>query len=144
MLVVVKYWCNILDHNICLQNKKENLLLIRKTPNWNCCWRLRNCFTQFCFTSNELAWGVIRKVFRWKISHLVASLLTNRQQVVFALLAPSCPQVWNNLSTACWYYQTCSKVVPTSPIQSWCNNIVTTLWRQPCNILVISRLYQTC
>jgi hypothetical protein len=33
---------------------------------------------------------------------------------------------------------------PTSPIQSWYNNIVTTMFRQPCNILVISWLYQTC
>ena len=29
-------------------------------------------------------------------------------------------------------------------LQSWCNNIVTTLCCQPCNILVISWLYQTC
>jgi hypothetical protein len=36
------------------------------------------------------------------------------------------------------------QVAPTSPIQSWYNNIVTTLCRQPCNILVISWLYQTC
>jgi hypothetical protein len=34
-----------------------------------------------------------------KISHLVASLPTSRQQVVFALLIPSCQQVWNNLLT---------------------------------------------
>ena len=36
-----------------------------------------------------------------KISHLVASLPTNRQQVVFALLVPSCQQVWNKLLTIC-------------------------------------------
>jgi hypothetical protein len=36
-----------------------------------------------------------------KISHLVASLLTSRQQVVFALLVSSCQQVWNKLSTIC-------------------------------------------
>ena len=34
-----------------------------------------------------------------KISHLVASLPTSRQQVVFALLVPSCQQVWNKLLT---------------------------------------------
>ena len=33
--------------------------------------------------------------------HLVASLPTSRQQVVFALIVPSCKQVWNNLLTAC-------------------------------------------
>jgi hypothetical protein len=32
-----------------------------------------------------------------KISHLVASLPTSRQQVVFAMLVPSCQQVCNNL-----------------------------------------------
>jgi hypothetical protein len=36
-----------------------------------------------------------------KISHLVASLPTSRQQVVFALLVPSCQQVWNKLLTIC-------------------------------------------
>ena len=42
---------------------------------------------------------------RIKISHLVASLFTTCQQVVFALLVPSCQQVWNKLLT------TCNKVV---------------------------------
>ena len=32
-----------------------------------------------------------------KISQLVASLLTSRHQVVFALLVPSCQQVWINV-----------------------------------------------
>jgi hypothetical protein len=36
-----------------------------------------------------------------KISHLVTSLSTSRQQVVFALLVPSCQQVWNKLLTIC-------------------------------------------
>ena len=38
---------------------------------------------------------------RVKISHHVASLPTSRQQVVFALLVPSCQQVWNTLLTIC-------------------------------------------
>ena len=38
---------------------------------------------------------------RVKISHLVASLPTSRQQVVFALLVSSCQQVWNKLLTTC-------------------------------------------
>jgi hypothetical protein len=32
-----------------------------------------------------------------KISHLLTSLSTSRQQDVFALLVTSCQQVWNNL-----------------------------------------------
>ena len=36
-----------------------------------------------------------------KISHLVTSLSTSRQQVVFALLVTSCQQVWNKLLTIC-------------------------------------------
>jgi hypothetical protein len=35
------------------------------------------------------------------ILHLVTSLPTSRQQVVFALLVPSCQQVWNKLLTTC-------------------------------------------
>jgi hypothetical protein len=49
----------------------------------------------------------------------------------------------NSCKQPCTYYQSCCKVVPTSPIQSWYKNIVITLCRQPCNILVISWLYQT-
>jgi hypothetical protein len=36
-----------------------------------------------------------------KVSHLVASLPTGRQQVVFELLVPSCQQVWNELLKTC-------------------------------------------
>ena len=36
-----------------------------------------------------------------KISQVVASLQTSRQQVVFARLATSCQQVWNKLLTTC-------------------------------------------
>jgi hypothetical protein len=36
-----------------------------------------------------------------KISHLVTSLPTSRQQEVFALLVTSCQQVCNNLLTTC-------------------------------------------
>ena len=59
-------------------------------------------------------------------------------------LSTSLEQVVNNLQQPCWYYQTCYKVVPTRLLQSWYNNIATTLCCQPCNILVISWLYQTC
>jgi hypothetical protein len=78
-----------------------------------------------------------------KFSHLVASLPTSRQQVVFALLVTNCQQVWNKLLTTCNKLDGIirlvrCKVVPTSPIQWWYNNIVTTLCGEPCNILVIS------
>jgi hypothetical protein len=58
----------------------------------------------------------------------------------------ACPKLSTSLElvTTFWFYQTCCKIVPTSLIQSWNNNIVTTLCRQPCNILVISLLYRTC
>ena len=36
-----------------------------------------------------------------KISQLLASLQTSRQQVVFARLVTSCQQVWNKLLTTC-------------------------------------------
>jgi hypothetical protein len=70
---------------------------------------------------------------RVKVSHLVANLPTSRQQVVFALLG-SMEQAVNNLQQACWYYQTCCKVVPASPIQSLLKPCVVNL----VNILVIS------
>ena len=35
------------------------------------------------------------------ISHCVASLPTSHQQVLFALLVPSCQQIWNKLLTIC-------------------------------------------
>ena len=40
-------------------------------------------------------------LYTHKISQLVASLQTSRQQVVFARLVTSCQQVWNNLLTTC-------------------------------------------
>ena len=53
-----------------------------------------------------LRYGIVWYAVKWygthaKISHLVASLPTSRQQVVFALLVPSCQQIWNKLLTTC-------------------------------------------
>ena len=78
-----------------------------------------------------------------KISQLVASLQTSCEQVVFALLVTSCQQVWNKLLT------TCNKLVDivrlvTRLFQQGCYNHDITILLQPCNILVISWLYQTC
>jgi hypothetical protein len=81
-----------------------------------------------------------------KISYLVASL----EQIVKKLSSHCLSQVVNQLLTTCNNLVDIIRlnllygVVPTSPTQSWYNNIVTTLCRQPCNVLVISWLYQTC
>jgi hypothetical protein len=61
-------------------------------------------------------------------------------------LSSSMSQVVNNLQQPCWYHQTCCKVVPTSPIQSWYNNIVYKLLTA-CNkrvdiIRLVARLFQ--
>jgi hypothetical protein len=45
--------------------------------------------------------GKIVMINWWKISHLVASLPTSHQQVVFAMLVPSSQQIWNKLLTTC-------------------------------------------
>ena len=55
--------------------------------------------TQVCVRRNM--WIQRNSTTHAKISHLVASLPTSRQQVVFALLVPSCQQVWNKLLTTC-------------------------------------------
>jgi hypothetical protein len=54
-----------------------------------------NTLLQGCYKVDE---GKI-KTTHAKISHLVPSLPTSRKQVVFALLVPSCQQLWNDLLT---------------------------------------------
>ena len=60
----------------------------------------------------------------------------------------ACPNLFNKYATSCQQFVTTllilSDLLDGCSIQSWYNSIVTTLCRQPCNILVISRLYQTC
>jgi hypothetical protein len=73
-----------------------------------------------------------------KISHLVTSLSTGRQQMSSHCLS----QVVNKFGTSCEQFVRTllklsgllNKVVPTSPIQSWYSSIVTTLLSS--NILV--------
>ena len=79
---------------------------------------------------------------RVKISQLVASLQTSRQQVVFARLVTSCQQVWNKLLTTCNNLVDIIRLV-TRLSQQGCYNHDTTILLQPCvvnlvNILVIS------
>jgi hypothetical protein len=48
---------------------------------------------------NNVSWfaHLWKTLLRTTHAHLVTSLSTSRQQVVFALLVTSCQQVWNNL-----------------------------------------------
>jgi hypothetical protein len=83
-----------------------------------------------------------------KISHLATSLPTSRQQDVFALLVPSCQQVWNNLLTTCnnlveiirlvarLFWQVCYMLDITRLLQPCVDNLVTSLLYHGCNKLV--------
>ena len=79
-----------------------------------------------------------------KISQLVASLQTSRQQVVFARLVTSCQQVWNKLLTTCNNLVNIIRLV-TSLLQQGCYNHDTTILVQPCVVnLVTFLLYHDC
>jgi hypothetical protein len=79
-----------------------------------------------------------------KISHLVASLLTSRQQVVFALLVPTCQQVWNKLLTTCNNLVDIIRLVAMLFQQVRCSLDITIL-SQPCVVnLVTFLLYHDC
>ena len=78
-----------------------------------------------------------------KISQLVASLQTSRQQVVFARLVTSCQQVWNKLLTTCNNLVDIIRLV-TRLFQQGCYNHDITILLQPCVVnLVTFLLYQT-
>jgi hypothetical protein len=74
---------------------------------------------------------------RVQISHLVASLPTSRQQVVFALLVPSCQQIWNKLLTTCNKLDGIIRLVARLFQQVRYIHDITILL-QPCDILAIS------
>ena len=79
-----------------------------------------------------------------KISQLVASLQTNRQQVVFARLVTSCQQVWNKLLTTCNNLVDIIRLV-TRLFQQGCYNHDITILLQPCVVnLVTFSLYHDC
>ena len=79
-----------------------------------------------------------------KISHLVASLPTSRQQVVFAILVPSCQQVWNKLLTTCNNLVDIIRLVARLFQQVRCSHDITILL-QPCALnLVPFLLYHDC
>ena len=79
-----------------------------------------------------------------KISQLVASLQTSRQQVVFPRLVTSCQQVWNKLLTTCNNLVNIIRLV-TRLFQQGCYNHDTTILVQPCVVnLVTFLLYHDC
>ena len=79
-----------------------------------------------------------------KISQLVASLQTSRQQIVFAWLVTSCRQVGNKLLTACNYLVDIVILV-TGLFQQGCYNHDITILLQPCVVnLVTFLLYHDC
>ena len=79
-----------------------------------------------------------------KISQLVASLQTSRQQVVFARLVTSCQQVWNKLLTTCNNLVDIVRLV-TRLFQQGCLNHDITILLQPCVVnLVTFLLYHDC
>jgi hypothetical protein len=79
-----------------------------------------------------------------KVSHLVTSLPTSRQQVVFALLVPSCQKVRNKLLTTCNNLVDIIRLVARLLQQvRYSHNI--TILLQPCVVnLVTFLLYHDC
>ena len=63
------------------------------------------------------------------------SLPTSRQQVVFALLVPSCQKVWDKLLTTCYNLVDIIRLVARLFQQVRHSHDITTLCRQPCNNL---------
>ena len=79
-----------------------------------------------------------------KISQLVASLQTSRQQVVFARLVTTCQQVWNKLLTTCNNLVDIIRLV-TRLFQQVCYNNDITILLQSCVVnLVTFLLYHDC
>ena len=68
-------------------------------------------------------------------SQLAAGPQISNQQVVFALLVPSC---WNTFGTSCNKLDGNVKVVLTTLMQTCCNTIVAKLTTQGCNNIVTS------
>jgi hypothetical protein len=75
---------------------------------------------------------------RVKISHLVTSLPTDRQQV-FTLLVPSCQQVWNKLLTTHNNLVDIIRLVARLFQQVRCSRIAILL--QPCTVNLVTSLF---
>ena len=79
-----------------------------------------------------------------KISQLVASVQTSRQQVVFARFLTSCQQVWNKQLTTCNNLVHIIRLV-TRLFQQGCYNHDITILLQPCVVnFVTFLLYHDC
>jgi hypothetical protein len=111
------------------------------------CWGWCNFMAQYIFYS-WYAKQLISASTHVKISHLVTSLSTSRQQDVFALPVTSCQQVWNNLLTTCnnlvemirlvarLFWQVRYMLDITRLLQPCVDNLVTSLLYHSCNKLV--------
>ena len=69
---------------------------------------------------------MFHRITHVKISQLVASLQTSRQQVVFARLVTSCQQVWNKSLTTCNNLVDIIRLV-TRLFQQGCSNKAVTI-----------------
>ena len=118
-----------------LQQFAPNLLQQLGTSSANTtCRQLVNRFVTTCLqTCNNLC-----------VFTCVASLPTSRQQVVFALLVPSCQQVWNKLLTSCNNLVNVIRLVARLFQQVRYGHDITILL-QPCIVnLVTFLLYHDC
>ena len=75
-----------------------------------------------------------------KISQLVASLQTSRQQVVFARFVTSCQQVWNKLLTTCNKLVHLVRIVTRLFQQGGCYSHDITILVQPCVVNLVTFL----
>jgi hypothetical protein len=117
------------------------------------CWQLVNRRVTTClqtwynlcvFTCAAVELNNLVATTQAKISHLVANLRTCRQQVMFALLVPSCQQGWNKLLTTCNNLVDIIRLVARLFQQVRYSHDITILL-QPCVInLVIFLLYHDC
>jgi hypothetical protein len=67
----------------------------------HCDYRILHCCLGLTALKSTYHSRVISLCTRVKLSHLAASFATSCQQVVLALLVPSCQQVWNKPVTTC-------------------------------------------
>ena len=116
------------------------------------------------FKPNCIYFTMLGKIYQYflchsthvKISKLGSGLQTNRQQVVFAWLVPSCQQVWNKLLTTCnnlvdivrlvtrLFQQGCYNHDVTILLQPSDANLVTSLIMPSSLLHVVNNLLQTC
>ena len=94
---------------------------------------LRPVVSSLCYAGTVLWYGDSSQIAgtHVKISQLVASLQTSRQQVVFAWRVTSCQQIWNKLLTTCNNLVDTVKLVTRLFQQGYYSHDITILL-QPC------------